>query len=116
MSTSPDIAPEPDGAAKAADQAGAYDGMSIWKYEIGRGFGNKLVNLPFGARPLSAGQQGELTVVWVLVGSDEKRSEAWAFFIVPTGSVHVSTVETFLGTVFPVPGIVAHVFARKISE
>lgn len=88
----------------------------IWKLTVDRpdDLGRSFVELPYGAKILSAGFQGDDIVVWARLDSDRTGllNERRQLIIVNTGQkVDIPRYSTFVATVaHPVHGTVWHIF------
>ncbi len=79
---------------------------TIYKYRIGPAYGFE-IEMPRGAKILSAGMQQGHFCIWALVDTDEEMCKH-EFMIYGTGWDNVE--GEFIGTVFEGDGFVWHVF------
>lgn len=87
---------------------------SVWKYEL-RIDDEQVVDMPRGARILSAQSQYEIVAVWALVDPEAPR-EKRRFRIVGTGHAITDDVGDFVGTVQQAGGqLVWHIFVQRES-
>lgn len=90
--------------------------MKVLKYEIlSRGFNN--IELPVGAKVLSAMQQGNNIQMWVSVDEQHQWStESREFFLAFTGFDTVPVGAKFIGTTMSSDGkAVSHLFEVKVA-
>lgn len=84
----------------------------VWKYKLDHMV--QKVELPVGAKILSAVIQDGQVVVYAFVNSDEEKKETVEFVAQPTGESSVERLNeyTFLDTVMVANGLVFHIFYK----
>ncbi len=83
----------------------------IWKYEIGIGDGIQIVDMPFGARVMTAQMQVSTLCLWAMVEPSERLTRR-TFIVYGTGHrIGDDDALTYVGTVQVHGGaLVFHVF------
>jgi hypothetical protein len=83
---------------------------TVWKYEVPTIHAGVVLEVPFGARAVSAGAQGDGLVVWFAVPETDAPTHPYTLYLAFTGKElpHLTTGR-FIGTVQHPNGLVVHV-------